>query len=248
MASVRLTRELRDKLRSEARHLFDKTNKFPMLTPSLSAELADRIKNCSIQNWLETLAKSAEQLKQNSLKLSFITSRKFSFELDKLFKLQKRPATSISLTASTHDEDENNPRLRVEFPHSIDFWCFDNGSYRYDNDKSQHNELFVEELEEDEQDYFNNIIHTQWERQLAYSTKQNEYSSGIDDLINNCTTLHQLLEAWPAAKELVPDRYIQQMHVKVTRATRAKNILDTSKFDQTLANQVILKAKLAGAS
>ena len=242
MASVRLTRELRDQLRSEARHLFDKTNKFPMLPPSLSAEIAEKIRNCSIQNWLETLGKSAEQLKQNS------ASYRLSFELDKLQKLQKRPATSISLTASKRDEDENNPCIRVEFPHSIDFWCFDDGSYRYGDDKSQHNNLYIEELEEDEQDYFNNIIHTQWETQVAYSTKQNEYTSGINNLLNTCTTLHQLLQAWPAAKELVPDRYIQQMHVKVTRATRAKNIIDTSNFDQTLANQVILKAKLAGAS
>ena len=76
--------------------------------------------------------------------------------------------------------------------------------------------------------------------------KRRQYEQQIRSLLNECTTLKQLLDIWSAAESLVPSEYIQRMRIKVTRAARAKEIKQNVSFDATLANQTILTAKVLG--
>jgi hypothetical protein len=91
-------------------------------------------------------------------------------------------------------------------------------------------------------DLFNKLIVARKTR----SDNEGRYRRSIKDLLKQCTTLKQLLEVWPAAENLVPSNKIQQMHTKVTRVQRAKQIKEEVSFDATAANQVILTAKMLG--
>jgi len=63
-------------------------------------------------------------------------------------------------------------------------------------------------------------------------------------LLDECNTLKQLLESWPAAKEFVDPFDIRQMHEKITRKQAARRRIDTSGVDIDSLNQVVLTSKL----
>ncbi len=75
-----------------------------------------------------------------------------------------------------------------------------------------------------------------------------EYRGTIEDLLDNCNTLKQLLEVWPAAENLVPQELLSKMHEKVTRQQKARTIREKIEFDADAANQIVLTAKLMGAA
>jgi len=79
-----------------------------------------------------------------------------------------------------------------------------------------------------------------------WATKKVAYDGQILDLLNGVTTLKQMLEIWPGGESLVPSDKLQQLHVKVTRLARAKEIADEVCFDASLANQTVLTAKMLG--
>ena len=79
-----------------------------------------------------------------------------------------------------------------------------------------------------------------------WGTKKHAYDGQIMDLLNGVTTLKQMLEIWPGGESLVPSDKLQQLHVKVTRLARAKEIADEVCFDASLANQTVLTAKMLG--
>jgi hypothetical protein len=73
------------------------------------------------------------------------------------------------------------------------------------------------------------------------------YTHKIKLLLEQCTTLKQLLEAWPAAESFVPRDKLQQLNVKVTRAQRAAAVKQEVEFDDSEFNKVVLTAKLIGS-
>lgn len=73
-----------------------------------------------------------------------------------------------------------------------------------------------------------------------------EYSTKINSLLNQCTTVKQMLTVWPAGESFVPSQSISRMYEKVTRIERAKQIKEEVEFDDTLVNEVVLTAKLVG--
>lgn len=73
-----------------------------------------------------------------------------------------------------------------------------------------------------------------------------DYHGKIHDLLNECTTVKQMLTAWPAGEAFVPNEYISKMYEKVTRIERAERIKKEVNFDDSFVNEVVLTAKLVG--
>ena len=80
----------------------------------------------------------------------------------------------------------------------------------------------------------------------AWDEKFVAFSKSIDNMISQCNTVKQLLEAWPGAEKLLPADVIQKLHKKVTRKIDAEKVRDTSNFDADAANQVLLTSSLLG--
>jgi hypothetical protein len=78
------------------------------------------------------------------------------------------------------------------------------------------------------------------------STERTTYSTKISELLGNCTTVKQMLLAWPAGESFVPDENKRRMYEKVTRIERAERIKEKVQFDDSFVNEVVLTAKLVG--
>lgn len=75
--------------------------------------------------------------------------------------------------------------------------------------------------------------------------ERKKYVRSIKDLIEECNTVKQLLDAWPAAENLLPDGILTRLHEKSDKRARTTRIREKVSFDATAANQVVLTAKLA---
>ena len=107
-------------------------------------------------------------------------------------------------------------------------------------------EVFIKELQTDDQPAALKFLQEHCTAVDTHKEAQRQYEGSIYDLLQNCTTLKQLLEIWPAAESLVPNNKLHQMHEKITRVQRAAEIKEAVCFDPTLANQTVLTAKLLG--
>lgn len=107
-------------------------------------------------------------------------------------------------------------------------------------------EVFIKELQTDDQPAALKFLQEHCTAVDIHKEAQRQYEGSIYDLLQNCTTLKQLLEIWPAAESLVPNNKLHQMHEKITRVQRAAEIKEAVCFDPTLANQTVLTAKLLG--
>jgi len=72
-----------------------------------------------------------------------------------------------------------------------------------------------------------------------------EYLRGIKGLVEECNTVKQLLDAWPAAENLLPDGIMARLHEKSDKRARTTRVKEKVNFDATAANQIVLTAKLA---
>lgn len=79
-----------------------------------------------------------------------------------------------------------------------------------------------------------------------WAKNREEYRTKISDLLDRCTSVKQMLMAWPAGESFVPQEFKQRMYVKVTRRERVERIKEEIKFDDSLVNQVVLTSKLVG--
>jgi hypothetical protein len=79
-----------------------------------------------------------------------------------------------------------------------------------------------------------------------WQTDRRTYEKKIQDLVVQCTTVKQMLLAWPAGESFVPDENKRRMYEKVTRIERAERIKQEVQFDDSFVNEVVLTAKLVG--
>lgn len=79
-----------------------------------------------------------------------------------------------------------------------------------------------------------------------FHQSRNDYQTKIRDLLAQCTTVKQMLLAWPAGESFVPHESKTRMYEKVTRIQRAQQIKEEVQFDDSLVNEVVLTAKLVG--
>ena len=230
MASVRMSRDLRHTILSNAREAFRKTNPEPELTTDEIDWFANKI---SSSTW-QTKAKEAHQLLFDfpTVPGDFYNSNSLLFGMPKIkpiaitqftLKYASRANSTRSVTFQL-----NTPRTMLVGKHSetlsITTACFE-GDARMEAER----------------------ICRDFETRLdAHRQAKSDYDTQISKLLESCTTLKQFLSAWPAGESFVPSSKIVELHTKVTREQRARQIKEEVSFDDTAVNKVVLTSKLMG--
>ena len=90
------------------------------------------------------------------------------------------------------------------------------------------------------------LIKLREDRRQQQDKDESNFRRSVRDLLEQCNTVKQLLTAWPAASKLLPDAVIQKMHEKVERKFDAEAAKARANFDPTEANTTMLTAALLG--
>ena len=156
----------------------------------------------------------------------------------------KEDVTAVELRLASRDaagnRDYKETVVQFDVPLS-EWWVVEQTYNRWGNPS-----VYVNDLATEDQHEISEMFETFQETLTEWKKAARNYNGSITDLLENCTTLKQLLEIWPAAESLVESDKLAKMHVKVTRKERAQQIKEEVCFDPTIANQAVLTAKLLG--
>jgi hypothetical protein len=238
MASVRMTNELRHDIRRKAEEAYELANPRPKPNNEYVAAVRAAIVDSPEQTYLRDIKKLGEEREVDA-------STRYGQNI--LPHTPRESVTGIDLRIKTlagvvsrHNNDYKDVTIKFDTP-LTNYLVVDGDRHRWGDPTVWINDLRVEDKTQ--------IIEYFDAHQKAdedYTMSRRNYESSIHDLVNNVTTLKQLLEIWPAAESLIPNDKIQKMHVKVTRAQRAAAIKEEVCFDPTIANQAVLTAKMLG--
>lgn len=236
MASVRLSQDMRSRILNRARDAFNIAN--PEWKPSNDFQLG--LKKALSNSESQKIAKQVHDL---------VTNKASGFGLAKMAP-EPYKFTGLSIKRLANPQEQLNNRtswnsdymeLRVEFDSPVTLWNKPSGYESYAST------IGIDDLNQEDRteilEYVNAAHESIHDRESAKDT----YDAQIASLLNNCNTLKQLLEAWPAAENLVDQDAISKMHEKVTRVTAARERRESVNFDADAANQMVLTAKLVGA-
>lgn len=244
MACVRLTGILRQQIRRNAEDAFSAANPAAVTDPELQKLIQEGILQSKPNNFLKSLYETQQefcnehpeykdQIKRSGIKANTVETESY-IKFDDITR-------NVSC-------DNNNTLREVTYPRdeirmNVGLWV----SYLCDQHANNTPRIgianFPEPLKTKIEDKLFDRIHAVQTR----SARRRSFINEVQDLLNDCTTVHQFLEVWPGGEYLIPSDAIQKMHVKVTRAKRAAEIKDLSGFDPSKANQVVLTAKILGA-
>jgi hypothetical protein len=107
-------------------------------------------------------------------------------------------------------------------------------------------DVFIADMKPEHRGPVHHMILDLSEKQSEHGQKYNDYRKTIDRLLDQCTSVKQFLDAWPAGEQFVPVEALQRMQQKVTRQQRAQKIREEVNFDATDVNEVVLTAKVMG--
>ena len=107
-------------------------------------------------------------------------------------------------------------------------------------------DVYIGDMEPEHRGPVQRMILDLSEKQAEYGQKYHEYRRTIDRLLDQCTSVKQFLDAWPAGEQFVPVEALQRMQQKVTRQQRAQKIREEVNFDASEVNEVVLTAKVMG--
>lgn len=226
MASVRMTQDLRDNIFNNAMAAFNAAKPKPKPTTWLTDRVKDAIENSP--PYL-TLKRSAE-LKNTNQFDSFGGLKE---------NADRKQVPEIRLVFRSNELSPNDVKqIDFEFvPHmtiySQNYWgvpvmYFSELAPQSKVDLMQPLLAFAAEVQE-------------------YVTQHKTYVEKIQGLLSNCTTIKQFLLAWPGGESFVPHHAKSRMYTRVSRAEKAKQIVETVQFDDAFVNEVVLTAKLVGA-
>jgi hypothetical protein len=239
MASVRMTNELRHDIRRRAEEAYDLANPPPKPNNEYVAAVRAAVTNSPEQTYLRDIKKLGEEREVNA-------STRYGQNI--LPHTPRESVTGIDLRIKTlagvvdHSPNRDFKSCNVKFDTPLtNYLVVDGDRHRWGDPTVWINDLRVEDKTQ-LIEYFD--AHQKADED--YTVARRNYESSIHDLVNNVTTLKQLLEIWPAAESLIPNDKIQKMHAKVTRAQRAAAIKEEVCFDPTIANQAVLTAKMLG--
>lgn len=266
MASVRMTNDLRHKLINAAGEVFKAANPINEILPDgIHETIRSSLKNSPYQKYMEATAKLREyEVIKDNLKtksemqrlpesgplpysgysmlnkgtypgISNVTGVRFMYPVrseetteEKITNLRNGKASDYSYWQST--EIILKSPLALYFPNE---------------DISHTITVSWEEIDVKERDNIMravfNSIKTREDRQEGFQNYRNQ----IRDLVDECNTVKQMLDAWPAGENLLPSEVIAKLHQKADKVTRVNRVKEKINFDTTAANQVILTAKLA---
>lgn len=230
MASVRLTRALRDEIYRNATNAFVVANPEPKASTAFEQKLRAALPRMPSQ---EALSKAKALLDQCSINESKSLDNKH-------FNITERTISKIHIAA--HNSFKRPNLLTVDFSAPVQILGRNYDSYYGPDDI-----LHIDDLSQHDQSEITEYVMDLRKRKEELNTKSSEYAYKIRDLLDKCDTLKQLLEVWPAVESLVPQEKINRMHEKVTRKQRAAQVREEISFDADEVNQVVLTAKLMGA-
>lgn len=257
MASVRMTDKLRNDILNSALHSFDLANP-NITTPTTTADAVKKaIEDMPQQQYAKRIHKLYKE-EFTHLEGKFI----FNDEVRKTSVIRGNyetvflesyniPASKEISTVVFHLPHPDNPGPRrsrsvaITLPTPVEIAL---ASKRAANFYGGQIDMTIEQLRVEDQTRIKESVTALFDQRKAQKDKRTEYSSQISKLLENVNTVKQLLEAWPAAETLLPPETARKMHMKVTRAQKAKQIKEKINFDSTVANQTILTAKILGAA
>ena len=270
MASVRMTNELRHKICRQAERTFRKANPpSDLFTDDFHQMLRSELQNSPIQKYLQKVTALPEYAAVDNLILNRTEQNELAEERPMPYRaytfrqLQAYPKERAVTKVNMISPDASKPVDDLWADYESNGYHFPNYSgYRY---SAQHIELKTpltlmfpaEETTSDEIWVSYNEISTEHREEIFRAVVQggidkvekNEecktYVRSIKDLVEECNTVKQLLDAWPAAENLLPDGIITRLHEKSDKRARTTRIREKVNFDATAANQVVLTAKLA---
>tara|TARA_R110002012_G_scaffold9466_1_gene43491 strand:+ start:1074 stop:1784 length:711 start_codon:yes stop_codon:yes gene_type:complete len=235
MASVRMTGELGQRIYENAMTAFRVSNPHPEPSTAFQQLVKTAVVNAPLQVFLKEMRQIG--IERGLDKESHIGRRHASSVLP---RIRHDDITSVSLHGACHTDSGAAYDANVDVSLITPITDYLNGGAY----GSIH--VYIDQLEPEHIPTITDLFHKLVDARKIRGDNEDRYRLSIKDLVSRCTTLKQLLEVWPAAENLVPANKIQQMHTKVTRVQRAKQIKEEVNFDATAANQVILTAKMLG--
>lgn len=234
MASVRLSRDLRSTIRRNAMQAFDVSTPEPQFATDDINFLVDSVLQSDSQATLGAIAQSYDTVP----KMRSSWSNHLPRQLKPAFGFEPPSETRVNrITFILEPRNEaNGHRTTVDLNRSVHMY-------------SAHNTAEVPIAvfrDPAERARVVKILDTYEKRYQDYKDSRSNYHATIDRLLDECTTLKQFLQAWPAGKSFVPQDKINELHTKVTRIQKARQIKEDINFDDTVVNKVVLTAKLMG--
>ena len=232
MASVRLSRELRSTIRRNALQAFDVSTPEPQFATNDINFMVDAVLQSDTQATLSTISQSFDKIPKARSSWSYNHEMKPAFGFDSPSELKVNRITFILEPRN----DANGHRTTVDLNRSVHMYSAHNTA-----------EVPINVIDDPaERARVVEILDTYEKRYQDYKDSRANYYATIDSLLDGCTTLKQFLQAWPAGESFVPQDKINELHTKVTRIQKARQIKEDINFDDTAVNKVVLTAKLMG--
>ena len=231
MASVRMTHELRMQIRRNAENAYDLSNPEPKPNTEFVSKVREAIYNSPPQRFLQKMSDEGIAMGLNNMA-----------NRSPLPVINKDPVTGIDLRKVKHGNGRDYDETAVQFDTPLNqYWVTAHEHTRWGNPV-----FYVDDVREEDKLDLTEKFDAFQENVKQWRSAKYDYEGQIKELVDNCTTLKQLLEIWPAAESLVPSDKLAKMHVKVTRKERAQQVKEEINFDPSIANQTVLTAKLLG--
>ena len=234
MASVRLSRDLRSTIQRNAVQAFDVSTPEPQHTSVDLEYIIDRITCNKTQTAYAEIANAFDSIATYKPHWGYHNNRgRYAFGFTAPVRTKVTAVTIVLDDAAANDRDNQE---RISLPRSVELYSADD------------NAVIPIEVFDDPttREKIRNIVKTYRERYIEYREKRYQYSETIANLLAECTTLKQFLTAWPAGESFVPQDKLNELHTKVTRIQKARQIKEDIQFDDTAVNQVVLTSKLMG--
>lgn len=232
MASVRLSRDLRSTIKRNAMQAFDVSTPEPQFATDDINFLVDAVLQSDSQATLGAIAQSYDTVPK--MRSSWAYNR----ELKPAFGFEQPYETRVSkITFILEPRNEaNGHRTTVDLNRSVHMYSAHNTA-----------EVPIEVIDNPAKRIrVIEILDTYEKRYQDYKESRHNYGGTVSSLLEECTTLKQFLQAWPAGEAFVPQDKINELHTKVTRIQKARQIKEDINFDDTAVNKVVLTAKLMG--
>jgi len=233
MASVRLSRDLRSTIHRNAMQAFDVSTPEPQFPTHDVNFIIDKVTSSEAQKKLAAIASMFLDLPTYKSEWSYSSAdRKYAFGFDAPYQISATELIIIKHKAN----DSRAARCSVSLPRSVQLFAVrKNAEVTLDVFTDPADKAKVLE-----------IVNRFEQRQDEYSTNRREYYNTVNRLLDKCSTLKQFLTAWPAGEAFIPQDKINELHTKVTRIQKARQIKEDIHFDDTAVNKVVLTAKLMG--
>jgi hypothetical protein len=231
MASVRMSNDLRATIRRNAMQAFDVSTPEPQFATADINSMVDAILESDAQATLSAIAQSYEKLPKTKSQWSY-NGEKHAFGFNPPIETKVNRITFILEPRNV----ANGHRTTVDLNRAVHMYS-----------ANQHAELSINVIDDPmERARILEMLNKYEKRHQDYKSARQNYHATIDHLLDECTTLKQFLTAWPAGESFVPAEKVTELHTKVTRIQKARQIKEDIMFDDTAINKVVLTAKLMG--